>query len=265
MSKKTTVINPYKNAISSSLEFVRKLKWDLTLNSIISRKNLSFLENSHKNEKAVIVCNGPSLRNMNLDELEDVFTFGLNKINLLFEYSKFRPSCIVAVNKFVIEQNRDFFRSTEIPHFLDSNSALRNKLFSNSKRILLFSSNGYPGFSSDPRYAVSQGSTVTYVAMQLAYYMGFKEITLIGCDHNFQTKGPAHKVVIGKDSDKNHFDERYFSKGAKWQLPSIAESEESYLKAKSFFESDNRKIYNSTDGGKLELFERIKLSDFLSK
>ena len=84
MIKKTKVINPYKNAISSLFEFVRKLKWDLTLNSIISRKNLSFLENSHKNEKAVIICNGPSLRSMNLDQLEGVFTFGLNKINLLF-------------------------------------------------------------------------------------------------------------------------------------------------------------------------------------
>ena len=41
---------------------------------------------------------------MNLDQLEGVFTIGLNKINLLFEYSKFRPSCIVAVNKFVIDR-----------------------------------------------------------------------------------------------------------------------------------------------------------------
>ena len=210
MSKKNIIINPYKNAISSFLESARKLKWDLNLNSRISKNNLSLLKDSHKNEKAVIICNGPSLRNMNLDELENIFTFGLNKINLLFEYSKFRPSCIVAVNKFVIEQNRDFFQSTEIPHFLDSNAAIRNKLFSNSRRTLLFSSNGYPGFSGDPRYAVSQGSTVTYVAMQLAYFMGFKEITLIGCDHNFYTKGPAHKVVMGKDIDKNHFDERYF-------------------------------------------------------
>ena len=72
-------------------------------------------ENKYSNEKAVIICNGPSLLKVDLALLKNVYTFGLNKINLLFGKSDFRPSAIVAVNKYVIEQNADFYDSTDIP------------------------------------------------------------------------------------------------------------------------------------------------------
>ena len=119
-------------------------------------------------------------------------------------------------------------------------------------------------FSCDPRVSIHQGATVTYVALQIAYYLGFSKVALVGCDHNFATKGPAHKLVVSGETDPNHFDPRYFSGGDLWQLPSIAESEESYLRAKRFYEYDQRIIYNCTFGGKLELYPRISLDNFLS-
>ena len=195
--------------------------------------------------------------------MNNIFTIGLNKINLLFDYNKFRPSCILAVNKFVIEQNQDFYKKTSIPLFLESNSAKKYNIRANEKKTLLFTSNGFPSFSVDPRSAINQGSTVTFVAIQLAYFMGFSKIALIGCDHNFTSKGKDHKVVEAEENDPNHFDKRYFSKGVKWQLPSLLESEENYLKAKIIFKNENRDIYNCTEGGKLEIFERISLEKFL--
>ena len=71
-----------------------------------------------KGEKAVIVCNGPSLNATDLTSLGSTYTFGLNKINLYFDSNAFRPNCIVAVNANVIEQNADFYNTTEIPLFL---------------------------------------------------------------------------------------------------------------------------------------------------
>ena len=129
--------------------------------------------------------------------------------------------------------------------------------------MLLFSSEGWPGFSSDISCAIAQGSTVTYFALQILFYYGFKKVALIGCDHNFATKGPDHKLVQSAESDPNHFDPRYFSGGVLWNLPSIAESEESYLRAKRFYELHDRQIYNCTVGGKLELYPRMALSQFL--
>ncbi|MFN9914996.1 MAG: hypothetical protein ACK53L_20570, partial [Pirellulaceae bacterium] len=63
------------------------------------------------NQKAIIVCNGPSLLQTNLELLSGLFAFGLNKINLLFERNSFRPDVIVAINQLVVEQNADFFNA----------------------------------------------------------------------------------------------------------------------------------------------------------
>jgi hypothetical protein len=112
--------------------------------------------------------------------------------------------------------------------------------------------------------SIFQGGTVTFVAIQLAFHMGFKEVALIGCDHNFTSKGPANKLVESSDRDKDHFDPNYFSGGVMWQLPDLALSEYSYSMAKEAYELAVRKIFNATEGGKLEIFPRISLKDFVS-
>lgn len=259
-------INPYSNFLKSSFFAAQKVRWDLTRDAAVSRSNLRRIRSRFDRKKVIIICNGPSLLKINFDLLENCgyYTIGLNKINLLFDRTDFRPHAIVAVNPYVIEQNRDYYSSTSIPLYLEQKSARSFGLNATKNRTLLFSSEGFPGFSRDIAYSVAQGATVTYVAMQLAYFMGFTQVALIGCDHNFDTKGPDHKVVIASNKDPNHFDPRYFAGGVPWQLPSISESEESYIRAKRFFGYDNRFIYNCTVGGKLEIFQRITLEEFVS-
>lgn len=249
--------NPYRLAASI---FFNKLKWDLNPKSFESRRKIGKLKDKFKDKKAVIVCNGPSLLKSDLSLLDDVFTFGLNKINLLFDKTKFRPSCIVSVNNFVIEQNKDFFNSTEIPLFLNFPS---KNIIHYRKNVNYLYSCTYRGFSENANNAIYQGNTVTFVAMQLAFYFGFKEVALIGCDHNFQTKGEANKVVVSGHEDPNHFDKNYFAGGVKWQLPDLPESEAAYIKARDTFEKNNKKIFNCTVGGNLEVFERKPLKSFI--
>ena len=207
------------------------------------------------------MCNGPSLLDVDFKLLENTYTFGLNKINLLFDKNTFRPSSIVSVNSYVIEQNKEFFNTTEIPIFLDSNS---KRHITNKDCIFIHSAN-IKEFSRTPNFSIYQGYTVTFVAMQLAYYFGFKEIALVGCDHNFVTKGKSNDAVVSESKDPNHFDENYFAGGVKWQLPDLFESEISYQMAKDIFEEDNRKIFNCTNGGKLDVFERKSLKEFINK
>ena len=101
--RKNDTLNPYRVATGLVLN---RLKWDLSLESLRSRKKLRKLKNSQEGKKAVIVCNGPSLLKTDLKLLDGVYSFGLNKINLLFNKSDFRTSFIVSVNKFVIEQHQ---------------------------------------------------------------------------------------------------------------------------------------------------------------
>ena len=198
-------------------------------------------------------------------ERANVFTFGLNKINLLFKQSSFRPSCIVAVNPFVIEQNSDFYNQTDLPLFVDYQGFKRRWI--KPRRTVHFFPSIVPiaHFSGIVTRGVNQGYTVTYVALQIAYYMGFRDVALVGCDHSFATKGPANLTVTSDESDPNHFDSRYFSGGVKWQLPDLVGSEFHYQIADIAYRQVGGRIVNATEGGKLEIFERESLGNFLFK
>jgi hypothetical protein len=254
-------INPYLNGLS----LIRnRILWDLNIKSWSSRNKIKNIKDSQKGKKAVIICNGPSLRKVNFDELigTDVFFFGLNKINLMFDETKFRPNAIVASNYFVIEQNKDFYNETDVQLFLNSD---KSSLIRNRENIIFLNYSSIPRkFARDCSLSLFQGHTVTYSAMQLAFHMGFKEVALIGCDHYFETKGISNKTVIAGETDPNHFHPKYFADGVKWDLPDLLGSEYHYEFANKMYKEFGRKLINCTEGGKLEIFERKELKDFLN-
>lgn len=252
-------INPYR--VGAGL-IARKLIWDLYRASHTSRRHLKASRDRFAGKKAIVICNGPSLNNVDFDQLTGTFCIGLNKINLLFDRSSFRPDCIAAVNSYVIEQNAAFYNETDIDLYLDSNARRSGLVRPRSNVTYLLS--GPRGFAKDCSNSIYQGHTVTYIGLQLAYHFGFTQVALIGCDHNFATKGPANKLVTAEGSDPNHFDPRYFA-NVPWQLPDLAESEASYALACRIYNETGRALYNCTDGGHLELLPRKSLAEFLAE
>src|SRR3546814_5632989 len=111
-------LNPY---LSAAGLLINRLAWDVRPEALRSRRRLDLCRDEHAGRKAVIMCNGPSLLETDFDLLHrsGVFTLGLNKVNLLFDRTSLRPSAIVAVNPYVIEQNAAFYNDTEIPLYLD--------------------------------------------------------------------------------------------------------------------------------------------------
>jgi len=257
--RKRSTINSYIEAVNMIIE---RLKWDIKPESWRSRAKLKRLYNRYNGRKAVIICNGPSLLKSDLSLLKGIYTFGLNKINLLFDKSDFRPSCIVSVNPFVIEQNADFFNSTHIPLFI--NNRYENIIMSRKNVTFLHSTHRTADFARDCSMSIFQGSTVTYVALQVAFHMGFQEVALIGCDHYFESVGEPNSVVPAGNKDKNHFDPNYFSKGILWQLPDLLRSELYYTLAHEVYRHYHRNIFNATEGGKLNVFPRKTLKEFVS-
>lgn len=251
-------INPYRYA---ALEIKNRLRWDLRPESWRSRRLLRQNRDRHTGGAAVIVCNGPSLNQTNLGLLEGYYTFGLNKINLLFERSQFRPSCIVSVNTFVIEQNQEFFNTTELPLFLDSKG---RDVVRPRPNVAFLHASSQRKFARDCSFSIHQGFTVTYVAMQLAFHMGFRHLALIGCDHSFAVKGVANRVVTAQGKDESHFDPRYFAGGVQWQLPDLSGSETSYAMAHEAFHSAGGTLTNCTVGGNLEVLPRQSLDTWVA-
>lgn len=252
-------LNPYKVGLKLILD---RLIWDFSYKSFYNRKKLKKLSNLYKGEKAVILCNGPSLIKNDFSLLKDVYTFGLNKINLLPNEFNFQPSAIVAVNPFVIEQNKDFYSSTHIPLFLDAMGS--KNIAKKRENICLIHSCDFPYFSRDCSLSVFQGFTVTYVALQLAYYMGFTKVAIIGIDHNFHIEGRPNALIKSNGNDKGHFDSNYFSGDQTWQLPDLKASEHYYNLANLCYEEGGRKIYNASVSSDLKIFKKVTLEKFIS-
>lgn len=223
-----------------------------------SDKLLSGYMNAHQEKRCVIIGNGPSLKKMDLSFLRNEITFGLNRIYLGFEKWNFMPTYYVSVNQLVIEQNMKEILEVPVPKFLALNNL---DGVSDTSGIILLKTTGLPSdsvppFSVDPRSCIWEGFTVTFVAMQLAWYMGFSEVVLIGVDHHFVTTGPANKEILSEGEDKNHFDPGYFGKGVRWHLPDLVNSEVAYRIAKIAFEADGRRIVDATVDGKLTIFPK---------
>ena len=234
-------------------------KWYLN-----ERDALKKYENIHKGEDCFIVGNGPSLNKTDLTKLSDYHVFGLNKIHMIFEKQKFDLSYHVTVNKHVIEQIDEQLNSNafDCPSFISYAESINKTYKSDLVHKVL--SNGIWSFYKSILDPICEGYTVTYVAMQIAFYMGFKNVYLVGVDHNFQQTGKPNEKQKMTEDDSNHFHPDYF-KGHNWQLADLEGSEASYALAKHQFHMDGRNIIDATVGGKLTTFQKMDYVDALNQ
>jgi hypothetical protein len=229
-----------------------------------SRHRLEGYRDAHAGERCFILGNGPSLRRTDLSLLRDEFTFGLNRIYLLFHELGFPTSCLVSVNDLVLEQCATELRSLDLPKFVTWRA---RRWFEGDPRTTFLDTDftAPETFSGEATRRLFEGHTVTFAALQLAYFMGFTDVILVGVDHNFETKGQANLAITSEGDDPNHFAPNYFGKGFRWQLPDLEGSERSYRLAKAAFEGAGRQVRDATIGGKLTIFPKVPYPDLFSK
>ncbi|EKD34390.1 MAG: hypothetical protein ACD_75C02363G0002, partial [uncultured bacterium] len=226
----------------------------------ISNRKLAEYRDRHRGQRCVIIGNGPSLNKMDLSFLEHEISFGMNRIYFLFDKWKFRPTYYASVNPLVLEQSADEILKIAAPKFL-SNKGIPFFPYPPDD-VMFIKSLPKWYFSRDPREGLCEGWTVTFFAMQLAYFMGFSEVILIGVDHHFVTQGDPNKEVVSEGADPNHFHPDYFGKGVRWHLPDLERSEGSYRMAKEVFEAEGRRIIDATVDGKLTIFPKADYREF---
>jgi len=222
-------------------------------------KNKARLEewrNIYQGQRCFIVGNGPSLRQTDLSKLDGEFTFGMNRIYLAFEEYDFQTSCLVSVNDLVLAQCHEDIAALNLPRFVTWRA--RKHFSAGTDTLFLDTDYTLPeNFNGDATGRLFEGFTVTYICLQLAYFMGFSKAILIGVDHNFVTQGPANATVTSEGDDPNHFSAKYFGKGFKWQLPDLEGSERAYRMAHEAYKADGRLIVDATVGGKLTVFPKV--------
>jgi hypothetical protein len=210
----------------------------------------------HEGERCFILGNGPSLRKTDLSLLRRETTFGMNRIYLLFDELGYSTTYYVAINTLVIEQSAREIKRLSMPKFITWRG--RKWMADDPGTIFLDTDYTPPAtFSTDAAGRIFEGSTVTYVALQLAFHLGFEEAILVGVDHHFSTAGPANVTVVSQGDDLDHFSSSYFGKGYRWQLPDLAASERAFRLALEGYRAAGRKVLDATIGGKLQVFPKV--------
>ena len=225
-----------------------------------SKKRLEAYQDIHRGKRCFIIGNGPSLRQTDMSLLRGEITFGLNRIYLAFNELGFTTSYLVAVNDLVLEQCAQDMSQLPLPKFVTWRARGWFRGGGKEEQETIFLDTDFTGeenFCPDATGRIFEGFTVTYVALQLAYFMGCQQVYLVGVDHNYATKGPANLAVVSQGEDPNHFTPHYFGKGFKWQLPDLDGSERAYHMARAAYEAAGRSVQDATIGGKLEVFPKI--------
>jgi len=240
-------------------------------------KRIATLYNAFKGKRCFILGNGPSLNKHDLSALKGEYVFAVNSIYYKTDETDFRPTFFVVEDSSVMKENIDRIRSYEAPFKFfptiykelhpEDNSTY---FFRMNRGFYEKSSLNYciPRFSADASKVLYCGQSVTYINLQLAYFMGFTKVYLIGMDFDYEIPS-SHKrtgdILLSDTDDPNHFHKDYFGKGKTWKDPKLERVAMNYRMAKIAFESVGRKIYNATIGGKLEIFDRVTYESLFFK
>ena len=267
--KRSTPKLPATNFASSIPTYV---KLEESQKRVKDTERIKKLHNIHAGERVFIVGNGPSLNKIDLSKLKDEYSIAVNGIFYKTEQSGYRPNYYVVEDTSVMRENIAEIKAYEVEKkFFPT---IYNDIHPEDENTYFFKMNrGFyepkspnycvPRFSTDFSQRAFCGQSVTFINLQLAFYMGFKEVYLIGMDfsyiipENFERKGD---IITSTDDDPNHFHPDYFGKGKTWKDPKLDRVLANYNMAKLAYETAGRKIYNATAGGKLELFERKKFN-----
>lgn len=196
---------------------------------------------------------------MDLGCLRRETVIGLNKIYLGLARFRFYPRYLVAVNDKVISQSIDAFNELKCVKFISA----RNAAVMGEDALTHHIETSAPRkrFYRDIEEGVHEGWTVTYAALQIAFYMGFRDVYIIGMDHRYEYSGAPNASHRLSGNDPNHFDPGYFGGGQEWNNPDLEKSEASYRVARGEFEKDGRRILDATVGGGCEVFDKVSFND----
>ena len=236
----------------------RARSWNSSPRGIRNMARLEALRNRHWGKRCFILGNGPSLRGADLGLLADEYVIGTNRIYLHPACKQWRRWYYCAVNPNVMEQYGREIGALDAVRFL---SWEHRALVADGGPVLWLDSSNEPRFSFDLSRGLWQGATVTYVAMQVAFHLGFTDVVLLGVDHHYERAGQPNKLVTSDGADPDHFSADYFGPGCRWQLPDLARSEVAYRLALLAYSQEGRQIRDATVGGRLDVFPKVEFAE----
>ena len=85
-----------------------------------------------------------------------------------------------------------------------------------------------PRFISDNGSIFGNGKSVAYTCIQLAYYLGYSEVFLIGKDHSYKTQEKPGTAIKIESDTQNHFFKGYYNMDQIYDAPDYLGEEFAY-------------------------------------
>ena len=235
-----------------------------------SDSRLLNLKSLYKGRRCFIVALGPSLKLSDLNELveNNEITFSMNRCYEMFDKTTWRPDYYflsdkkaftpkvkAEIEKMIAGKTTVVYSKFAVPkgmpdeaiyykaNYTDAilSSSRKNKYRKKAKPLRC---------STDAYEFIYDGHTCVHSIIQLAYYMGFKEVYLLGVDCGV-IKNKSYSELLGEPSrnieNMNRLGDLYI---------------EDYASLKNDIERKKLDIaiYNATKGGRLEVFPRVDFS-----
>ena len=255
--------------IFSSLKKIKK-NFNDTLKPVLNKNHadLKKLKGIHAGQRAFVIGTGPSLQISDLDHLQNEVTFSCNKIYLSFTETEWRPTYYSVIDTVVAENNAEKIKKLRVKKIF-SNSV--KKYFLNSTDILwhddlktkIIDGRRQQDFSRNLLRGTYGGHTVIFTILQIAYYMGIRDIYLLGIDFSFTNpketagKTASGEVLLKNEGEVNHFHPDYRKEGELWTMPRLDIQHEAFTAARDVFEKSGGRILNASRSTKLDVFPLV--------
>lgn len=221
--------------------------------------NIKKYKDIHKGEKCYIVGTAPSLNIDDVEMLKGKYSIGVNSLVTIFDRTDWRPtyygiqdSGVERVKEQLLNYRKDF------KEFFVGVSIIENLVphigCEEVNYLLNILDHDRPGTkhiikcSCEADKFLYDGFSITFSMIELAMYMGFSEIVLLGIDCDYSGK-------------KIHFEEYTDAR-----VPDASiNMYQAYCELRKFAERNGIKIKNASRGWKLKAFECVTLEDEVAK
>ena len=228
-------------------------------------KAIARYKDKYLGKRCFFIGNGPSLRAEDLNVLaaHGEVCFAFNRIYNIFDKTPWRPDFYISQDEKMLQGCAEIVDQLALGvKFIPINWRWYYDIRIHDATWFLMKSPaedaGKPlNFSDDAGRVLYQASTGMYTAAQLAAYMGFREIYLIGVDHHFHISQNNNGEIVVDDSVKDYFTDKYNEDKANLYIPNTEKSTLTYVAMKEQCDQRGIRIYNATRGGKLEVFKRV--------
>ena len=219
----------------------------------------------YNDQRCFLIGNGPSLCADDLTKLHEAgeITFAFNRIYNIFDQTQWRPTFYISQDEKMLAGCADIVSGLKAQaKFIPIQLKWWNEIEIDDADYFNIVNQQTEDpqqfrFSDDISRCIYNSLTGMYTAAQIAAYMGFTEIYLIGVDHHFHISQNNQGEIVVDNSVKDYFTDKYNEDKDKLYIPNTERSTLTYVAMKHHCDERGIKVFNATRGGKLEVFERV--------